>query len=72
MAWMTKGTIGPLLWVNPSLGGTTNNHLKEWLRNKKTTKLFSWSFSFECFYNYKLLFFHVYPLQALIYDLVLI
>jgi len=22
-------------WRNPSLGGTTRNHLKEWLRNQK-------------------------------------
>jgi hypothetical protein len=23
------------LWANPSLGGTTRNHIKEWLRNQK-------------------------------------
>jgi hypothetical protein len=27
-------------WVNPSLGGTTRNHLKEWLRNQKWSNHF--------------------------------
>jgi hypothetical protein len=24
-----------IIWENPSLGGITRNHLKEWLRNQK-------------------------------------
>ncbi len=27
-------------WVNPSLGGTTRNHFKEWLRNQKWSNHF--------------------------------
>jgi hypothetical protein len=31
--------------VNPSLGGTTRNHLKEWLKNQKHPNHFSRPFS---------------------------
>jgi hypothetical protein len=27
--------VGFRKWVNPSLGGTIKNHIKEWLRNQK-------------------------------------
>jgi hypothetical protein len=55
--------------ANPSLDGTTRNHLKELLDKPKVTKSFSWALSLKCFHNYKLLFFHVYLLHALIYGL---
>jgi len=55
--------------VNPSLGGTTRNHLKEWLRNKKQPNHFFQALFVKCFHNYKLLFFHVYHLHVLVYDL---
>jgi hypothetical protein len=35
----------------------------------KTTKSFFWALFIEFFNNYKLLFFHVYQLHALIYGL---
>jgi hypothetical protein len=53
-------------WVNPSLGGTTNNHVNEWLRNQKQPNHFYGPFFVKCFHNYKLLFFHVYQLYVLI------
>ncbi len=52
-------------WVNPSLGGTLRNHLKEWLRNKKQPNHFFSSFKFF-FHNNSNFFFHVYPLHILI------
>jgi hypothetical protein len=39
------------------------------VKELKTAKSFSWAFYFKCFYNYTLLFFHVYQLHALIYGL---
>jgi hypothetical protein len=59
----------PSCWANPSLGGTIRNHLKEWLRNQKQPKSFFWALFVKYFHNYKLLFFHVYRLHALIYGL---
>jgi hypothetical protein len=29
------GTQNSSSWANPSLGGTTKNHVKEWLKNQK-------------------------------------
>jgi hypothetical protein len=34
---------------NPSLGGTTRNHLKEWLKNQKWPNHFHWPFSLNVF-----------------------
>jgi hypothetical protein len=43
-----------------TLGGTTRNHLKELVKESKTTNLFFLAFFLKCFLNYKLLFFHVF------------
>jgi hypothetical protein len=59
-------------WANPSLGGTTRNHFKEWLKHKKTTKSIFYVFFVKCFHNYKLLFFHVYQFHVIIYGFKLI
>jgi len=40
-----KGQVG----VNPSLGGTTRNHLKEWLKNQKQPNHFLGPFSLNVF-----------------------
>jgi hypothetical protein len=34
---------------NPSLGGTTRNHFKEWLKNQKGPNHFHWPFSLNVF-----------------------
>jgi hypothetical protein len=65
-----KYVAAPLFpWAKASLGGTTRNHFKEWLRNRKMAKSFSWALYFKCFHNYRLLFFHVYQLKIVIYSL---
>jgi hypothetical protein len=50
-------------WVLPL--GPPQGMVKE----PKTIKSLSLAFNFKCFHNYKLLFFHVYQFQALIYNL---
>jgi len=55
-------------WVNPSLGGTTRNHLKEWLRNQKWSNHFLGPNTLNIFISISF-FFNVYPLHALIYGL---
>ncbi len=40
------------LGVNPSLGGPTRNHLKEWLMNQKQPNHFFWALFVKCFHNY--------------------
>jgi len=59
------------LWANPSLGGTTRNHFKEWLRNQKWLNHFPRPFpliffNFLNLYYIYLFIFHVYPLHGLI------
>ncbi len=46
-------------WAKTSLGDTTKNHLKEWLKNQKQPNHFFVVY-FKCFHNYKLFFSHVY------------
>jgi hypothetical protein len=55
--------------VKASMGGTTSNHLKEWLRNQKWPNHFPEPFTLIFFatINYKIS--HDYQLQALIYNL---
>ncbi len=54
--------------MNPSLGATTGNHFKEWLRNQKQPNHFLGPFSLNVFTTMNF-FFHVYQLHALIYGL---
>jgi hypothetical protein len=56
-------------WVNPSLGGTIKNHLKEWLGNQKWTNHFLGPFPLNVFKTINCFFSHVYLLHALIYGL---
>jgi hypothetical protein len=41
--------VGFRKWVNPSLGGTTRNHLEEWLKNQKQPNHFSRPFLLNVF-----------------------
>jgi hypothetical protein len=52
--------------ANPCLGGTTGNHLKEWLKNQKCPNYFTEPFFLNVFtiINW-FFFFPVYPLYAL-------
>jgi hypothetical protein len=47
------GAFGCRLGANPSLGGTTMNHLKEWLRNQKWPKHFPRPFLKNVFTKFK-------------------
>ncbi len=60
-----------LRFINPSLAnGVVRNHFKEFFKEPKVAKSFSWALYFKFFHNYKLyIFFHVYPFHVLIYDL---
>jgi hypothetical protein len=57
------------LQQNPSLGGTINNHLKEWLRNQSWPNHFPSPFPLNVFTTIIGFFFNVYPLHALKYVL---
>jgi len=51
------------LKANPSLGGTIKNYFKKWLKTKNNQIIF---LGLYLFHNYKLLFFHVYPMYVVI------
>jgi hypothetical protein len=55
-------------WVNPSLGGTTKNHLKEWLRDQKWSNHFLGPNLLNIFISISF-FSYAYSLHALIYGL---
>jgi hypothetical protein len=44
------------MWANPSLGGTTRNHLEEWLKNKKQPNHFPGPFSLKFFTTINIIF----------------
>jgi hypothetical protein len=46
------------IWANPSLGGTTNNHLKEWLWNQSWPNHFPSPFPLNVFTTIIGFFFH--------------
>ncbi len=52
--------------ANPSLGGTTKNHTKEWLRNQNWSNGFSTPFSLNVFITI-IFFSHVYQFHVLVY-----
>jgi len=52
--------------VKTSLGGTIQNHLKEWLRNQKRPILFPRPFTLKVF---TIIYIYVYQLHALLYGL---
>ncbi len=46
--------------INPSLvSGAIRNHFKEFFKEPKVAKSFSWALSFKLFHNYNLFIFHV-------------
>jgi hypothetical protein len=56
-------------WAKAYLGGTTRNRLKEWLRNQKWPNHFPRPFPNLSVFITIIYFFHVYQLQALMYNL---
>jgi hypothetical protein len=55
-----------LRFINPSsTGGATRNHFKEFLKEPKVAKSFSWALSFKCFHNYKLYIFSCLSISCL-------
>ncbi len=57
-------------WVNPSLGGSTEDHHKEWLRNQKWSNHFLGPNLLHIFITIIIIIInYVYPLHALIYGL---
>jgi hypothetical protein len=63
-----KNCYWTTLWVNPSLGGTTRNHPKEFFKDQKEPNHFFGVIFVKCFHYYNF-FFHVYQLHVLIYGL---
>jgi hypothetical protein len=55
--------------MNPSLGGTIENHPKEWLWNQKWPNHFPRPFILNLFTAIIIIFYHFYQLHALIYGL---
>jgi hypothetical protein len=56
--------------IHPSLvGGAIRNHFKEFFKEPKVGKSFSWALSFKFLVIINYIYIHVYPIHILIYGL---